>query len=277
MYLTKNINGIEICYDECGTADRPALVLLTGWAHDLRLYDEILPYLSTNYWVIRVCWRGHGHSRNIIDDFGVKEQIDDTLGLLDSIGVKKFYLVSHSHGGWPALGIIEKLGKERVLFLLMIDQIMTSVPPEFDAGLQAMQAKGTWKAARQGLYDSWTQGSANQAVQDHLVYSFGGFGYQMWALSCRVIAGAYQEHDTPMRLMEKINDPPPIRHIFSHPRSNPEYRKLHQEFSQKHKWFSYTDLNGETHFPSLEVPGRVAEQIDDLAKEADASSTSARL
>ena len=269
MYLTKEINRVEICYDECGTADRPALVLLTGWAHDLRLYDELLPYLSHKYWVIRVCWRGHGPKRDPIDDFGVEEQINDTIGLLDSLEVDKFYLVSHSHGGWPALGIVDRLGRDRVLCLLMIDQIMTPPPPEFAMGLQAMQAKETWKAARQRLYDSWMAGSNNKAIEDHFIYSFGGFGHSMWALACRVIAAAYQEFGTPMRRMEMIENPPFIRHVFSHPLDQPEYRKLHEELSKKHSWFSFADLKGDTHFPSLEIPEKVAQQIDQLVQEAE--------
>ena len=88
----------------------------------------------------------------------------------------------------------------------------------------------------------------------------------MWALSCRVIANAYRTHGTPMSRMEAIKNPPPIRHIFSHPLNEREYRDLHEEFSGMHSWFSYTDLKGATHFPSLELPGKVAEQIDDLVQ-----------
>lgn len=267
MYLTKKVNGVEICYDECGTAGGPALVLLSGWAHDLHLYDELLPYINHKYWIIRVCWRGHGQTRDDVGDFGVNEQVYDTLGLLDSLEVDKFYLVSHSHGGWPALEILDQLGKDRVLFLLMIDQIMTSPPPEFAAGLETMQAKETWKTARQSLYDSWAAGSDCKEVQNHFIYSFGSFGHRMWALSCRVIASAYQAHGTPMSRMEAIKNPPPIRHIFSHPLNKPEYRDLHEVFNQTHSWFSYADLKGNTHFPSLELPGKVAEQIDDLVQE----------
>ncbi|KAJ5883279.1 uncharacterized protein N7473_010165 [Penicillium subrubescens] len=262
MYLTKQINSVKICYDECGMADRPALVLLTGWAHDLRLYDELLPYLSRKYWVIRVCWRGHGQKRDDIDDFGVEEQISDTISLLESLEVDKFYLVSHSHGGWPALGIADKLGRVRVPCLLMIDQIMTQPPPEFAVGLQAMQEKKTWKAARQGLYDNWMAGSDNKAVETHFIYSFGGFGHKF-------IAAAYEKYGTPMRRMEMIENPPLIRHIFSHPLNQPEYRKLHEDLSRKHSWFSFADLEGETHFPSLEIPEKVAQQIDQLVQEAD--------
>ncbi|ETN42649.1 uncharacterized protein HMPREF1541_01806 [Cyphellophora europaea CBS 101466] len=264
MYLTKTINGVEICYDECGAAEGPPIVLLTGWAHDMRLYDGMLPYLAEKYWVIRLNWRGHSINRDYVEDFGVEEQVSDTLGLLKALDVDKFYLVSHSHGGWPALEIADRLGKERVLCLLMIDQIMTPPPPEFVSGLQAMQSKTTWRAARRGLFDHWLAQSNNQAVKDHFTYSMGSYGYPMWSLSCRVIEGAYKAHGSPMERMKKIRDPQPIRHIFSHPLGSPEYRKLHEDMRKDNPWFSYTDLKGETHFPDLEIPQRVCEEIEDL-------------
>jgi hypothetical protein len=145
----------------------------------------------------------------------------------------------------------------------MIDQIMTAPPAGFAAGLQAMQGKATWKAARQGLFDDWLAGSENKAVRDHFLYCFGSYGRKMWALSCRVIADAYSRYGSPTDRMKMLQSPPPIRHIFSHPLNKPEYRAFHEEFSQ-HAWFSYTDLEGETHFPSLELPEKVAGEIDDL-------------
>lgn len=266
MYLTKTINGVEICYDEAGFSDTPAIVLVSGWAHDMRVYDGMLPYLTPKHWVVRVNWRGHGPDRNYVDDFGVKEQVEDTIGLLQALDVGQFYLVSHSHGGWPALEIADKLGKDRVLALLMIDQIMTAPPPEFVAGLKAMQAPDTWRAEREGLFKHWLAGSKNKAVHDHLTYCMGSYGFRMWSLSCRVIENAYEAQHSPMSRMRKMAHPPPIRHVFSHPRDSSDYRRLHQDLSNEHSWFSYADLKGETHFPSLEIPQKVCEQLEDLIK-----------
>lgn len=266
MYLSKTINGIDLCYDEAGYADGPPVVLVSGWAHDLRLYDGMLPYLVPNHRVIRINWRGHSPNRNYTDDFGVAEQVRDTIGLLGELGVDQFYLISHSHGGWPALEIADKLGKDRVLRLLMIDQIMTPPPPEFAAGLETMQSPKTWVAARKGLFENWRAGSNNQAVHDHLNYCMGSYGFQMWALSCRVIADAYVAHGSPMDRMKKIVNPPPIRHVFSHPRDSLPYRQLHDRFARENPWFSYADVKGETHFPSLELPGRVCEELEDLIR-----------
>lgn len=266
MYLTKTINGIDICYDESGYADGPVVVLVSGWAHDLRLYDHMLPYLVRNHRVIRINWRGHAPDRNYTEDFGVNEQVKDTIGLLNELGINQFYLVSHSHGGWPALEIADKLGPDRVLRLLMVDQIMTPPPAEFAAGLGAMQDPKTWVAARKGLFENWLAGSKNQAVHDHLNYCMGSYGFHMWSLSCRVIEGAYKAHRSPMERMRKIGNPPPIRHVFSHPLEVLEYRQLHERFARENPWFSFTDLKGETHFPSVELPQRVCEELEDLIK-----------
>lgn len=266
MYLTKKINGIEICYDESGYADGPPVVLVSGWAHDMRLYDSMLPYLVANHRVIRANWRGHAPNRDYTDDFGIAEQVRDTIGLLHALDVDRFYLISHSHGGWPALEIADKLGSHRVLRLLMIDQIMTPPPSEFAAGLKAMQDPKTWLGARKGLFEHWLAGSSNPAVRDHLIYCMGSYGYQMWSLSCRVIADAYRNHRSPMDRMRRMANPPPIRHVFSHPRDVPEYREIHESFAKENLWFSYTDLKGETHFPSVELPQRVCEELEDLIK-----------
>jgi pimeloyl-ACP methyl ester carboxylesterase len=264
--LLKTINGIEIAYDESGYASGPPLVLLTGWAHDMRLYDEMLPLLVPRYRVVRINWRGHGPNRDNIPDFGVEEQVQDTIGLLSSLGIDQFYLVSHSHGGWPALELADTLGKSKVLCLLMIDQIMTPPPAAFSEGLQAMQGNSTWLQARQDLFTHWLAGSSNKAVYDHFYYNMGGFGHSMWSLSCRVIADAYARHGCPMDRMDKIKDPGPIRHVFSHPRQSQEYRQLHEDFKNKHAFFSWADLEGDTHFPDLEIPDKVVEQIEDLIK-----------
>lgn len=268
MLLTTTVNGIEIAYDQSGFNDGPPLVLLTGWAHDINLYDQLLPFLASKHRVIRVCYRLHGPTRQPFHEFGVAELADDTLALLKTLDIDDFYLISHSHGGWTALEIVDRIGRGRVRALLMLDQIMTHPPPEFASSLRAIQSKDTWITARKELFENWLSHSTNKAVHDHHLYSLGSFGFDMWALSCKVIEEAYATWSSPMDRMERIKNPPPIRHIFSHPLDNSEYRRLHEDFSKKHKWFSYTDLKGESHFPSLEIPEQVAQEVEDLIKSA---------
>lgn len=268
MLLINKSNGVEIAYDQSGFNDGPPIVLLTGWAHEISLFDELLPFLAAKHRVIRVCYRLHGPTREPFEEFGVAETVEDTLALLRALEVDEFYLLSHSHGGWPALEIVDRLGKERVLALLMLDQIMTESPPEFASFLRAMQSKDTWLTARKGIFDNWISHCDRKALRDHHIYSLGSFGFDMWALSCRVIESAYASWGSPLGRMSKIDNPPKIRHIFSHPLNSPEYRILHEDFCQKNPWFSYTDLKGESHFPSLEIPEKVAEEMEDLISKA---------
>lgn len=270
MYLTKTVNGVEICYDQAGFACTPPIVLVSGWAHDMRLYDRMVPLLVPKHTVVRINWRGHSINRDYEQDFGVEEQVADTIAMLKALGIDKFYLVAHSHGGWPALELADSLGKDRVLALLMIDQIMTAPPPPFQKGLMEIQDPKTWNIARQSLFENWLAGSTNEHVIDHIAYSMGSFGYHMWSLSCKVIEKAYATHTSPMSRMKKITNPPPIRHVFSHPLESQEYRKIHEDFAKENSWFSYKDVEGETHFPSVEVPESVVQQLEDLITSASA-------
>ncbi len=263
MINTMTVNGVQIAFDDQGLAPGPAIVLLTGWAHDHRAYNRLLPHLLPDHRVIRVCWRGHGPDRTPVGDFGVAEQTADTIALLDALEIESFVPVAHAHGGWAALDIADALGAQRVPQVMILDLIMTPPPPEFVAGLHAIQQRETWLAGREGLVQSWLAGSSDEAVRYHMEHECGGFAFDMWSRACRVIENAYDTWGSPMGRMERLVEPRPIRHVFSHPKV-PEYDQLHEEFRSRNPWFSYTRLNGQTHFPGLELPDRVARELHDL-------------
>lgn len=54
-----------------------------------------------------------------------------------------------------------------------------------------------------------------------------------------------------------------VHHIFCRP-GRTAYDDLHDEFRARNPWFSYARLDGTTHFPQLELPLRVAEELRDL-------------
>lgn len=261
MITTMRVGDVDIAFDDQGYAPTtPAIVLLNGWAHDHRAWNRLLPYLRDDFRVIRVCWRGHGPDRTPRGDFGVAEQTADTIGLLDQLDVERFVPLSHAHGGWVGLEMADRLGPDRVPAVLLLDLIMTPPPPEFAAGVAALQDRATWKAARDGLLRSWLDGSTNQPVLDHVRYDAGGFGYDMWARSGREVQAAYERWGSPMERMAQLAGERPIRHVFSHPDA-PEYDELHAEYAAAHPWFSYARLGGETHFPGIELPAEVAGEL----------------
>ncbi|MGC5341906.1 alpha/beta fold hydrolase [Streptomyces sp. DT24] len=265
------VNGHSISYDDHGPATGPAVVLLSGWCQDHRLFDPLLPHLTDTHRVIRIDWRGHGTDRTPVADFGYPEQADDTIAVLDHLGVDTFLPVSTSHGGWANIELTDRLGARRVPRSIVIDWIMTPPPEDFADGLAAIQDPERWTEGRQGLFDTWLNGSSNPVVRHHLDKEMADFDFEMWARSCRVIAAGYERWGTPLLRMNALADKRPVRHLFSQP-TDAGYVRAQRDFGAEHPWFSYRQIGGETHFPTLDSPGSVAEQIRGFGSGDDAAA-----
>ncbi|KAB2359494.1 alpha/beta fold hydrolase [Actinomadura montaniterrae] len=257
---TIEIDGHPITYQDLGPRDAPAVLLMSGWCHDHRLFDRLVPYLADDLRVLCVDWRGHGEDRTPVADFGYREQASDTIAVLDALGVGRFLPLSHSHGGWANLEIAERVGTARAPRLIVVDWLMTPPAPDFAAGLAAVQDPETWIEGRQGLYDVWMNGHDHERVRRHLDEEMSGFGFEMWARSCRVIAEAYAEFRSPLDRMAALTEPRPVKHLFSQP-TDPAYEQAQIDFHAAHPWFGYRTLGGPTHFPTLDSPDKVAAEI----------------
>ncbi|MEU9805886.1 alpha/beta hydrolase [Mycobacterium sp. NPDC050853] len=262
MY-TITINGAQISFDDQGLDDGPAILLLSGWGHDHRAYDELLPHLVPHHRVLRMDWRGHGIDRTPVADFGLAEQVSDVIGLLDALSVQTIVPVAHAHAGWTALELAELLGAVRVPSVMIVDLIMTPAPAEFLSGIRAFRDPEGWQSSRLGFLRAWLAGSGNAAVNRHIRSEMGGFGFDVWARAGRVIEDAYATWGSPMSRMEKLTESRPVHHIFCNPERT-AYDDLHDEFRSRNPWFSYTRLAGTTHFPQLELPAQAAKEIDTL-------------
>ncbi|MFI0351234.1 alpha/beta fold hydrolase [Actinomadura sp. 9N407] len=257
---TITVAGNPISYQDQGPVGAPAVVLMSGWCHDHRLFDQLVPHLSDDLRVLCVDWRGHGEDRTPVADFGYAEQASDTLAVLGALGVDRFLPVSHSHGGWANLEIAERAGTARAPRLIVIDWLMTPPAPEFAEGLAAIQDPDRWIAGRQGLFDVWINGRRHERVQRHLDVEMAGFDFEMWARSCRVIADAYAAFGSPLERMTGLSETRPVKHLFSQP-TDPAYERAQIDFRAEHPWFDYRTLGGPTHFPTLDSPGKVAAEI----------------
>lgn len=262
------IAGHLLSYEDRGDPQSPAVVLMSGWCHDHRLFDQLVPWLLDDHRVLCIDWRGHGADRSPVDDFGYPEQASDVIAVLDALGIERFLPVSHSHGGWANLEIIDRVGTARAPRAVVIDWLMAPPPPDFADGLSAIQDPDRWLEARQGLYDVWRGGRTHERVERHLEIEMSGFGFEMWARSCRVIAEAYATFGSPLRAMAAMREPRPIRHLFSQP-ATIAYEQHQIEFRDDHPWFSYRTLGGPTHFPTLDSPEKVAAEIREFATVRD--------
>ncbi|RJL33970.1 alpha/beta fold hydrolase [Bailinhaonella thermotolerans] len=260
---TTVIDGRPIDYDitepAAGAPEGPALLLLSGWCQDHRLFDLVLPLLARDHRVIRADWRSHGSDRTLEGDFGVAEQASDVIALLDELGVERVVPVSTSHGGWANLEICGRLGTGRVPRAVVIDWLLTRPAPEFAEGLRLGADPERWREGRQGLFDTWLAMADCPPVKRHLDEEMAGFDPELWRLSCRVIADAYATHGSPLERMREIG-PRPIAHLFSQP-GEESYLRAQEEFAARDPWFEPHRLGGRTHFPTLESPEAVAERV----------------
>lgn len=258
---TTRLNGHEIDFDVTGSApDEPALLLVSGWCQDHRLFSRVLPLLAEERQVIRMDWRGHGEQRTVTGDFGPLEMADDAAKLLDELGVTSVIPVSTSHGGWANLELADRLGPDRVPRVVVIDWLVRTPAPEFIEGLRIGYHPDTWCAGRQALFDIWLDQSDSPEVERHLQEEMAGFDHEMWARSCRVIEAAYAQWGSPLERMLAIKEKRPIAHLFSQPSDVP-HRREQRAFAAGHPWFQPRWLGGPTHFPTLDSPEVTAEAI----------------
>lgn len=100
---TLETDGIRIAYDITG--DGPAVLLLHGGSADSTWWGDLVPALAERRTVITMDSRGHG--RSSFDDRQITYRLmaNDTLALLDHLGIASADIVGWSDGAIIALDI----------------------------------------------------------------------------------------------------------------------------------------------------------------------------
>jgi len=96
------INDIEIFYLEIGPADAEPLVLIMGWGGDHTAWAFQVPALSTQYRVVLFDNRGAGQTDQRDVAYTIPGMADDTVGLLDALGIGRAHVAGLSMGGMIA-------------------------------------------------------------------------------------------------------------------------------------------------------------------------------
>ncbi|WP_028921956.1 alpha/beta fold hydrolase [Pseudonocardia acaciae] len=262
MINTIAIDGWPIEYVESGDPSRPPMVMLHGWAQDHRLFGRIEPYLAENYRVLRVNFRGHDAKLTDLGDFTARDLAGDVVALIERLGLRDVRLVSTSHGCWVNIDVHERLGAASLGRTVVIDWLMRPFEG-FHRQIREGHEPETVVAARQSLFDEWTEGTDCLEVIDHVNREMTWFGERMWMRACREIERSYAEWGDPLRRMSALADRLRVLHVYSQP-LDPGYRAYQEEFSREHPWFAPVHIPGQTHFPTLENPAAVAGAVRDF-------------
>lgn len=102
----QNVNGINIHYELAG--EGPALVLLHGLQGDASTFDSLMPALSKHFHVLRFDQRGSGLTDKPDEAYSIEMLADDTVGLMQSLGIESANIFGVSLGGMIAQSLALK-------------------------------------------------------------------------------------------------------------------------------------------------------------------------
>jgi pimeloyl-ACP methyl ester carboxylesterase len=117
------VGGIRLCYDTCGDAGDPTVLLVMGMGFQLVHWPEQFCRLlaAEGFRVVRFDNRDAGRSTHLPGArYTLEDMADDAVGLLDALGVDQAHVVGASLGGMIAQTMaIRHPGRVRSLASLM--------------------------------------------------------------------------------------------------------------------------------------------------------------
>jgi len=134
--------GVRVHVAETGPPEAPVVLCLHGWPQHFLIWRHLWPELSSRYRVICPDLRGHGWSGWPDDgDFRKARFADDTIALMDALGIPRAHVIGHDWGAWTAM--LLGLGHpERVQSLLALSIVHPWQPT-------ATALKNLWRFAYQ--------------------------------------------------------------------------------------------------------------------------------
>jgi pimeloyl-ACP methyl ester carboxylesterase len=165
-----SVRGVRIHYVDWG-GNGPAIILLTGLGDSARIFDDFAPRLAQHHHVIALTRRGYGLSDHDQADYSNAALVDDILGAMDALSIRKASFVGHSIAG----GELSTLGarhSDRVDRLIYLDsaydrtaalELTKNVPPTpgpTAADRSSIDAMARWRGAALGVH--------NRAVRENI-------------------------------------------------------------------------------------------------------------
>jgi pimeloyl-ACP methyl ester carboxylesterase len=195
-----SVNGIEIEYETFGDRDSPPMVLIGGLGTQLITWDEEFCEMlaSAGFWVIRFDNRDAGRSTWLDGrEYSLDDMADDTVGLMDALGIVSAHIVGASMGGFIAQ-LIALDHRERVLTLTTMISgpngpehvqptpeatalLVTPAPPDREGRIDSgVDAKQKLLGPADPFDEPYERGRVTQAVDR--AYNPAGFLRQLQAI-----------------------------------------------------------------------------------------------
>lgn len=126
MGFVTSKDGVEIFYKDWGPKDAPVIHFHHGWPLSSDDWDaQMLFFLGKGFRVVAHDRRGHGRSSQVWDGHDMDHYADDTLAVVNHLGLKNVVHVGHSTGGGEVIHYIARHGQANVAKGVLI----SAVPP----------------------------------------------------------------------------------------------------------------------------------------------------
>ncbi len=271
----RQASGVNWHYIETGKPNGEVILLLHGLPEGYYSWHKVIPLLDTNYRIIAIDMKGYGRSTSDDNNYEWHHVGEQTLALMDTLGIKKFHIVGHD---WGAIisSMIAWDQPERVLSFVRMEADIFK-PAE---GLSRYAQKPQWLLFKSewlsNLMLSHTQWFIKTAYnhkrmlttlssdeRTYFVYEFSRPGVaasvckyfldknrDLDALTTKI---AFNNFTFPVLQLEADSDPAQPRGIFE---KIPELCK-----NVKLKW-----VNHAGHFSNLDQPQQVADAINETVR-----------
>ena len=123
------INGFSLNYQERGLPQGPPVVFIHGFPFSHAMWNDQMMALPQDFRAISYDIRGHGKSEAGDGQYSIEFFVDDLIGLLDELGIKKAVLCGLSMGGYIALRTHER-HPDRIRALILCDTRSEADPNE---------------------------------------------------------------------------------------------------------------------------------------------------
>jgi pimeloyl-ACP methyl ester carboxylesterase len=95
-------DGVGLSYELHGPVDAPPLILLEGMGGDIPGWRRNIPHLARELRVVAYDFRGNGNSDEPPGPCTMTTFVDDTVALLDALGIDRAHVYGQSFGGMVA-------------------------------------------------------------------------------------------------------------------------------------------------------------------------------
>jgi len=135
-----NVNGHTMVADIVGSADKPTIVIFTGFGS----YSPILHYkplteaFSDKYRFVTLEPFGYGLSDSVDEERTITNIVSEYHNIISQIGVEKYYIMGHSLGGLYSLYYANQYPNE-VLGFIGLDSVLTNNVEDYEEGVTSLK------------------------------------------------------------------------------------------------------------------------------------------